>query len=88
MYQQQVRLWPARLGGVPHGGCEEQGGLVLCGGSSGYFLMAGLASDGGVGFIPEGNGDRPWCRLARRQLPGAIVRRSHLVIVVGDKQMK
>ena len=64
MYQQQVRLWPARLGGVPHGGCEEQGGLVLCGGSSGYFLMAGLASDGGVGFIPEGNGDRPGCLLA------------------------
>uniref|UniRef100_A0A804M1R3 Uncharacterized protein n=1 Tax=Zea mays TaxID=4577 RepID=A0A804M1R3_MAIZE len=34
-------LWPARRGGVPHGGCEEQGGLVLCGGSSGVFYWRG-----------------------------------------------
>ena len=87
MYQQQVRLWPARRGAEACHmvGVKNKEDLFYVVAALG-FLMAGLASDGGVGFIPEGNGDRPWCRLARRQLPGAIVRRCQLVIV-GDKQM-
>jgi hypothetical protein len=49
-------VWPARRGGVPHGGCKQQGGLVLCAGR-GMRLFNGGFGVGRWSLFCRGNVD-------------------------------